>query len=95
MDYTKYQNKLPYPNRNFGTLIERTQMLRAYKNESADLEALFKADLEEEYGTKDNPRKDVLYRKAYDLGHSYGYQSVEAHYSELVELIEPLPDGKQ
>jgi hypothetical protein len=46
-----------------------------------------KARLEEEYGVKDNPKADELFRIAYEYGHSAGEEEVELYYSNLVDLI--------
>jgi hypothetical protein len=59
----------------------------SYNVESGRLHDLFKADLEKEYGVTDNPKKDLLYSKAYDAGHSGGFSEIENSYSDLVDLI--------
>lgn len=45
-------------------------------------EALF-----EDLGIVDNPKKDLLYSKAYELGHSGGYSEIYSYACDLVDLI--------
>lgn len=47
----------------------------------------FKHDLIEENGLQDNPKADLLYEKAWSLGHSSGLQEVIYYFKELMELI--------
>lgn len=47
----------------------------------------FKAALEKEYYTWDNPKKDRLWAIAYELGHSAGFSEIESYYSDLVDLV--------
>ena len=49
---------------------------------------VFKNDLFEALGIEDNPKKDILYAKAYELGHSSGYCEILNVSLELLELIE-------
>jgi hypothetical protein len=77
-----------------GFLIEETfdkdaynKHRQEYRDESNRLEAQFKTDLEEEYGVTDNPKKDLLYSKAYDDGHSGGFNDIESSYADMVDLI--------
>lgn len=48
----------------------------------------FKQDLFEDLGIQDNPKKEKLFDKAWDRGHSHGYSEVYGVASDLVELIE-------
>lgn len=60
-----------------------------YRREDMRLNRLFKEDLEKEYGvSEDNPKKDMLYRIAYERGHSSGFGEIENNYSDMVELIQ-------
>ena len=61
----------------------------AYCAEDGRLAAEFKRDLEVEYATMDNPKRDLLYSKAYDHGHSSGWSEIANCYSDLVDLINP------
>lgn len=58
-----------------------------YHNEKDRLYKLWKNDLYETYGVKDNPKADKALKLAYDYGHSYGQSTIESYFSDLVELI--------
>lgn len=62
---------------------------RLHDEERARLNAMVKADLEEEYGVIGHPKADKLWEIAWEHGHSSGYHDVACHYAELVELIQP------
>jgi cell division septum initiation protein DivIVA len=47
----------------------------------------FKRDIEEDYGTGNNSKKDLLFNKAWEMGHGNGYNSVKDYYDNLVDLI--------
>ena len=57
--------------------------------EEGRLSALFKDDLEKEYGVSGHPKANRLFEIAWSDGHSGGYQVVASRYVELVELIAP------
>lgn len=50
-------------------------------------EQQFKEDLFEELEIQDNPKRELLYQKAYEMGHSYGFSEIYCYACELVELI--------
>lgn len=74
---------------------EAEEAWRAARNAQRDLhyaedrrlEALFKADLEEEYGLAGHPKADKLYSIAYERGHSGGYREIAECYSQMAELL--------
>ena len=66
---------------------EAKEIQKAFRDDEARLEALFKNDLFEFFGVKDNPRANLLYSKCYDLGHSGGLTEVYSKFEDLVELI--------
>lgn len=69
-------------------LEEKQKSLKdSYYKESQEKQAEFKADLEEYFDIQNNPKKDKLYAKACELGHSYGYSEIYNYYSDLVDLI--------
>jgi hypothetical protein len=47
----------------------------------------FRADLEKECDVQDNPKKGLLYQKAYEKGHSAGMYEIALVYLDLVDLI--------
>ena len=72
-----YDNKTTYS--------EETR--KEHRAETARLEAIFKADLEEEFGLTGHPKADKLYGIAWSYGHSAGYIDVAHYYDELSELL--------
>lgn len=51
------------------------------------LDNKFKTDLEAEYGLTGHPKADLLYSKAYEMGHSSGHAEVANYYGDLAELL--------
>lgn len=47
----------------------------------------FKNDLFEELSITDNPKRELLFQKAWELGHSSGYSEVYLYACDLVDLI--------
>jgi hypothetical protein len=39
------------------------------------------------YEVSENPKKDLCYSKAYEMGHSSGFNEIEIYFSDLVDLI--------
>jgi hypothetical protein len=60
----------------------------AYNKETAELYALFKNDLFADLGIQDNPKREKLFTKAWEDGHSAGYSEVYNCALGLVDLIE-------
>lgn len=61
--------------------------IKPYKDEQSALNNEFERDLFEDLGITDNPKKDLLFSKAWDYGHSGGFSDVYNHARELVDLI--------
>ena len=59
----------------------------AYKKEKRRLYLEFTEDIAREFGVQDNPKRDLLFSKAWELGHSAGYSEVYGYYEDLVDLI--------
>jgi len=59
------------------------------------LKAEHQAKMEEEHGTAENPKAALLYQKAWDLGHAYGFSEVASHYADLVDLIQDEPKSNK
>jgi hypothetical protein len=59
----------------------------AYYALTVALEAEFRRDLEVHYDMVGHAKADLLYGKAYEMGHSGGMQEVASYYSDLVELV--------
>lgn len=84
MIYEDYKNTFPYPS--MGD-VDYKAGRAAYRVETARLEAWFKNDFFAELGIEANPKKDLLFSKAWDMGHSAGYAEVMSCGYELVDLI--------
>lgn len=87
----KYESNLPYPN--FGKRDEgwtRESVTEARRNHIQDVKRLtnqFKQDLFEEFDVQNNPKAELLFSKAWELGHSAGLYEVLGHFENLVDLI--------
>lgn len=57
------------------------------KQKEIELYNEFKHDLFEELEITDNPKRDLLFEKSWDRGHSYGLYEVYNTALDLVELI--------
>lgn len=60
---------------------------KLYYNEESRLHQQFIDDLEKENGMENNPKKDILWAKAWEHGHSSGYEDVINIYEDLIELV--------
>lgn len=56
-------------------------------HETNRLMTQFADDLAREHDVEHNPKRGMLFNKAWGLGHSAGLQEVASYYSDLVELI--------
>lgn len=85
-----YRNTLPYARLSYRPTegdAELRAKAEAYRAEEARLNAEFRTDLESAYETASSPKKDLLFAKAWELGHSAGFAEVAGYYGDLVELI--------
>ena len=57
------------------------------RKHSSELHEQFKRELFEELGILDNPKREELFSKAWELGHSAGYSEVYNYARDLVDLI--------
>lgn len=46
-----------------------------------------RARVEKEHGMENHPKRDLLWAKAWEHGHSAGLDDVDTWYSDLVELV--------
>lgn len=67
------------------------EAVKEYRRKSAEhaseLHAQFKQELFEELGIADNPKRELLFSRAWEQGHSAGYDEVYTCACDLVELI--------
>jgi hypothetical protein len=61
---------------------------KVYGAAQAEVHRKFKEDLFKEFGVEDNPKRELLFDKAYERGHSAGMEEVYGVFSDLVELIQ-------
>jgi hypothetical protein len=66
--------------------------LKHYQEENLRLQEEFRNDLIEKYNMTGHPKANKIFNKAWDLGCSLGYQSVEEYFQELVELFDSDED---
>lgn len=59
----------------------------AYHEEQKRLYTEFQNDIAEFYLMTDHPKKDKVFAKAWEDGHSSGFGEVHNHYAELVHLV--------
>ena len=78
-----YDTKLPYV-----TYNKDKKANIAYHNDQNRLVELFKKDALKEVGLANHPKSDKIYAKAWENGHSAGYNEVLNHLKDLAELFE-------
>jgi flagellar biosynthesis/type III secretory pathway protein FliH len=66
---------------------EARKGLDAYHEEQNRLYTQFREDIAEFYKMTDHPKKDKVFAKAWEDGHSSGFEEVHNHYAELVQLV--------
>lgn len=64
-----------------------TKMRRVYRAAENAHRKNFKATLEEAYGLENHPKRDQIWERAWDKGHSSGYLEVLNEYDDIGELI--------
>lgn len=67
--------------------VNHRNSLSEYNKKLSMLKEEFKADLFKEFGVSNNPKRDLCFERAYDIGHSFGYSEVYNVFSDLVDLI--------
>ena len=82
----KYTNTLP--DRYDATMPDWTTRRQAYMQEEIRLNKLFRDDVEEEFQTKNHPKRDIIFARAWQYGQSQGHMSVYHYYVDLFPLIE-------
>lgn len=79
----EYQTKWKFVRRR-----DDPEAFAAYQADIARLDKQFRVDLFAELGITNNPKRDLLFEKAWDMGHASGYEEVANYALDLVELIE-------
>ncbi len=60
---------------------------QVYRDEINKINEAFKLALFKEYGVETNPKREQVFSKAWEEGHSTGYDDVEIYFSDFVDLI--------
>lgn len=81
-----YENKLGPANARNSEESHRQRM--AWRAEESRLLDLLRADLEEEFYMATHNKRQKLWDKAWEHGHSDGFAQVYYHYEDLHELID-------
>jgi hypothetical protein len=93
MNINAYRNKMAYPKKadfvdmSTGDLAEYRKAIGAYNAETDRLKALFQVDLEADNDMVGHPKAELLFTKAWDMGHAAGYHEVKGYYEDLLELV--------
>lgn len=67
------------------------QQCSLHNQEQGRISAQVKSDLEAEHGLAGHPKADILWSKAWDHGHSSGYDEIISVYEDLAELLQHRP----
>ena len=78
----EYTSKYPY-------LAKSHESRVAKLKDQARLNNQLKADLLADVGLTGHPKADLLFEKAWDLGHASGLQEVTTYFYDLAELLVP------
>lgn len=67
--------------------IERVKQRTQAAEDAANQRESLRRRLEDEYGMKRHPKREVLWNKAWEHGHACGESEVANWYGELFELV--------
>jgi len=83
-DVLKYFEKLKEYE---SVMVEYAKGINIYQKKIDELYQKFMQDMFNEFGVSDNPKRGLLFSKAWEQGHSEGYESVYDSFSDMVDLI--------
>lgn len=63
------------------------KQMNDYYNEQNKIDNQFKQDMFKELDIENNEKRDLLFSKAWEMGHSSGYDEVKNYMIDLVDLI--------
>jgi len=66
--------------------------LENYRRGEIERETKFIKELYKKHGFVNNELNDMIYSKAYEDGHAYGWSEVESHFSNLAEFVQDILD---
>lgn len=85
---------VPYPS--MSTYANKEDWRKAreeWKNIQHERYLEFKQDLFKEFGVEDDPAREIIFRKAWDVSHSGGYHEVYFEFSELMDFVKDVRKG--
>lgn len=50
----------------------------------------FKEDLFKEHGVENDPARELIFSKAWDTGHAYGYAEVYSEFEDLMDFVKAV-----
>lgn len=83
MNWDAYKTTVPY-----AKFDKNPEAFQLWIDDVVQKESKFKADLFDELGILNHPKRELLFDKAYKLGHANGFNEVFNYALDLVELIE-------
>ena len=60
---------------------------KEYSKVVSEITENFKLALFKEHNIETNPKREMVWSKAWEHGHSYGYSEVELNFQDFVELV--------
>lgn len=69
------------------------QAKKEWRNVEHERYLEFKQDLFKEFGVEDDPAREIIFRKAWDVGHSSGYHEVYSEFDELMDFVKDVRKG--
>lgn len=67
--------------------VEYRKQMNAYYNEESRIVNQFKQDMFVELDIENNEKRELLFSKAWEMGHSSGYDEIKNYMIDLVDLI--------
>lgn len=64
-----------------------TRLNKEYSKDQSRLSVLFQEEALAEVGLADHPKREMIFYKAYEHGHAYGYEEVFNELESLAELF--------
>ena len=78
----RYDNTKPYV-----SALKDKQLNLEYIKEEARLVLELRSDLEADHGLTKHPKRELLWKKAWEHGHSSGFAEVSLYYGDFAELL--------
>lgn len=87
IEQSNYQNTKPFPSHKAVNKKELREAVEVYNTERLRLQEKFKLDLEHEYRLDIHPKRNILWRLAWEEGHSGGHLSILSYYDSMSQLL--------